>query len=222
MLSGGETTTYSVLEAAEEGSVKYQIFAHALDQANKAGNNGSIFFDSGSSSTIKIKERSLIAVFSEFVSSISERIDCLDTTGGTTSRFHKSRNAVLTEHESVFYSRRASAEIKARTRKVYTRAMEFGLFGKEAKDAATKVIDAYFPGSIVSVSCLHRNKFDSKSNQDQMIQYEDFAYLMVHMISFYAICACMLMIELVSIRFLEPIRLERMQKKNHFEIARQR
>lgn len=67
--------------------------------------------------------------------------------------------------------------------------MEFGPFGKDTQDAATRVIDANFPGYVASVSCLHRNKLDSKSNQDQMIQYEDFAYLMIHMISFYAICS---------------------------------
>ena len=216
-----ETTTYSVLKAAEEKSIQHKILAHALEQANKASNNRSIFIESGTRfDTIKIKERSLIVIPSEFQARISDRIDCMDT--DATNRFHKSRDTVLTEHESLFYSRRASAEIKARTRKVYTRAMEFGLFGKERQDAATRVTDTYFPGSIVSVSCLHRDRFQSENNQDQRVCYEDFSYLIIRMASFYAICICMLMIELISIRFVEPIRLERMQRKKHFEVARQR
>ena len=218
-----ELGTYSVLKAAEEGSNQHRLFAHALDQANKAGNNESMFIESKSgSSAHKIKERSLILISTDFTCSISDRTDCMGTTSGATNRFHKSRDTVLTEHESLFYSRRASAEIKARTRKVYTRAMEFGLFGKERQDAATRVTDTYFPGSIVSVSCLHRDRFQSGNNQDQRVRYEDFSYLIIRMASFYAICVCMLMIELISIRFVEPIRLERMQRKKHFEVARQR
>ena len=164
-----ETTTYSVLKTAEERSIQHKILAHALGQANKEGNNESTFLESGTRfDTIKIKERSLIVISSEFQARISDRIDCMDT--GAINRFHKSRDAALTEHESLFYSRRASEEIKARTRKVYTRAMEFGLFGKDTQDAATRVTDTYFLGSTVSVPCLHRDRFQSGNNQDQRVK----------------------------------------------------
>ena len=145
---------YFILKTAPEGSEANQLLKHALNQSRIDGKG--IFINGGGQNAADIKKRVLVTIAEDWTFGISDRIECLSYDG--TETLHKSRDVILTQHETIFFSHSCNPEVRYRLTRFHNLAREFGLLEKSRKDSAGAVFSIFFNGITVPESCLYQNK----------------------------------------------------------------